>query len=218
MARIAPKLFGVPGGILFAVEPPAIQGIGSVGGFQFILQDGGRNTFGDIDRVAHTMVGAARNPSNGLVNLNTTFTANDPQLTVTIDRQKAEAMGVPLSQITAAMGTYMGSSYVNDFNFNNRSYRVYVQADQQFRRTAADLRQYYVRSNSGQMVPLDNLVALSETSGPQVINHYNLFRSAEIDGSPAEGLSSGPGPGEHAEAVRQVQDAGHDVLVDGAGA
>jgi HAE1 family hydrophobic/amphiphilic exporter-1 len=91
------------------------------------------------------------------------------------------------------MGTFMGSSYVNDFNFNNRSYRVYVQADQQFRRSAADLRQYYVRSNAGQMVPLDNLVELSETAGPQVINHYNLFRSAEIDGSPAEGLSSGQG-------------------------
>ncbi len=193
VARIAPQLFAVPGGILFAAEPPAIQGIGTVGGFQFILMDGGRNTFGDIDRIAHTMVGQARNPANGLVNLNTTFTANDPQLYVTIDRQKAEAMGVPMSQITAAMGTFMGSSYVNDFNFNNRSYRVYVQADEQFRRNAGDLREYEVKSNAGQMVPLDNLVALSETSGPQVINHYNLFRSAEIDGSPAEGLSSGQG-------------------------
>jgi HAE1 family hydrophobic/amphiphilic exporter-1 len=193
VARIAPQLFQVPGGTLFAVEPPAIQGIGSVGGFQFILQDGGRNTFSDIDRIAHTLVGAAQDPSAGLVNLNTQFTANDPQLYVTIDRQKAEAMGVPLSQITAAMGTYMGSTYVNDFNFNNRSYRVYVQADQQFRRNAGDLKQYYVRSNAGQMVPLDNLVAVSETSGPQVIDHYNLFRSAEIDGSPAEGLSSGQG-------------------------
>jgi HAE1 family hydrophobic/amphiphilic exporter-1 len=193
VARIAPQLFGVPGGIAFAVEPPAIQGIGTVGGFQFILQDGGRNTFGDIDRVAHTMVGQARDPRNGLVNLNTTFTANDPQLNLTIDRQKAEAMGVPMSQITAAVSTFMGSAYVNDFNFNNRSYRVYVQADQQFRRNAQDIRQYSVRTNTGQMVPLDNLVALQETSGPQVIDHYNLFRSAEIDGSPALGLSSGQG-------------------------
>jgi HAE1 family hydrophobic/amphiphilic exporter-1 len=234
VARIAPKLFGVPGGILYAVEPPAIQGIGSVGGFQFILQDGGRNTFGDIDRIAHTMVGQARNPANGLVNLNTTFTANDPQLYVTIDRQKAEAMGVPLSQITAAMGTYMGSTYVNDFNFNNRSYRVYVQADQQFRRNATDLKQYYVRSNAGQMVPLDNLVAVSETSGPQVINHYNLFRSAEIDGSPAEGLSSGQGlanmqklfdkvkmPGMTFEwtglALEEIESAGKALLIFGLG-
>ncbi len=193
VVRLSQKLFAVPGGILFAAEPPAIQGIGRVGGFQFMLQDGGRNSFADIDRVAHTLVGAARDPSSGLLNLNTTFTANDPQLAVTIDRQKAEAMGVPMSQITSAMGTFMGSSYVNDFNFNNRSYRVYVQADEQFRRNAADLRQYYVRSNAGQMVPLDNLVALAETAGPQVISHYNMFRSAEIDGSPAEGLSSGQG-------------------------
>ena len=193
VTRLSQKLLMIPGGVLFAAEPPAIQGIGSVGGFQFMLQDGGRNTFTDIDRIAHTMVGAARNPASGLTGLNTTFTANDPQLSVTIDRQKAEAMGVPMSQITAALGTFMGSSYVNDFNFNNRSYRVYVQADAMFRRNASDLRQFSVRSNAGGMVPLDNLVALSETSGPQVISHYNMFRSAEIDGSPAEGLSSGQG-------------------------
>ncbi len=193
VARLGPKLFGVPGGILFAAEPPAIAGLGTVGGFQFILQDAGRNTFGDIDRIAHTLVGASRAPGSGLTALNTTFTANDPQLQVTIDRQKAETMGVPLSQITTAMATFMGSSYVNDFDFNNRSYRVYVQADQVFRRNAGDLHDYYVRSNTNQMVPLDNLVATSETSGPQVINHYNLFRSAEIDGSPAPGLSSGQG-------------------------
>jgi len=192
VADIGPKLFGVPGGIAFAAEPPAIAGIGTVGGFQFILQDGGRNTFGDIDRVAHTMVGQAR-AGHELTGLNTTFTSNDPQVRVTIDREKAKAIGVPFNQITAAMGTFMGSSYVNDFDFNNRSYRVYVQADAQFRRTAKDLSQFYVRSNSGQMIPLDNLSSISETSGPQVINHYNLFRSAEIDGSPAPGLSSGQG-------------------------
>ncbi len=193
VGRIGPKLFGVPGGILFAAEPPAIAGIGAVGGFQFILQDAGRNTFGDIDRVAHTIVGASRNPASGLMALNTTFTSNDPQLQVAIDRQKAKAMGIPLSQITAAMQTFMGSAYVNDFDFNNRSYRVYVQADAQYRRNQQDLRQYYVRSNTNQMVPLDNLVAMHETSGPQVIYHYNLFRSAEIDGSPGPGLSSGQG-------------------------
>ncbi len=192
VADVGPKLFGVPGGVAFAAEPPAIAGIGTVGGFQFILQDGGRNTFGDIDRVAHTIVGQARS-GHELTGLNTTFTSNDPQVLVTIDREKAKAIGVPFSQITAAMSTFMGSSYVNDFDFNNRSYRVYVQADEQFRRSAKDLSQYYVRSSSGQMVPLDNLATLKETSGPQVINHYNLFRSAEIDGSPAPGLSSGQG-------------------------
>jgi hydrophobic/amphiphilic exporter-1 (mainly G- bacteria), HAE1 family len=190
---VGPKLFGVPGGIAFAAEPPAVAGIGTVGGFQFILQDGGRNTFSDIDRIAHTIVGQARAPGSGLTGMNTTFTANDPQLLVTIDREKAKTMGVPFTQISAALGTFMGSSYVNDFDFNNRSYRVYVQADQQFRRNAQDLRQYYVSTTAGQLVPLDNLVSLTQTSGPQVINHYNLFRSAEIDGSPAPGLSSGQG-------------------------
>ncbi len=193
VAEIGPKLFGVPGGIAFAAEPPAIAGVGTVGGFQFELQDAGRNTFSDIDRVAHTIVAQSRNPSSGLVALNTQFTANDPQLQVIIDRQKAKALGVSFAQITAAMQTFMGSSYVNDFDFNNRSYRVYVQADTQFRRNASDLTEYYVRSDSNQMIPLANLVGLSETSGPQVIYHYNLFRSAEIDGSPAPGLSSGQG-------------------------
>jgi HAE1 family hydrophobic/amphiphilic exporter-1 len=190
---VGPKLFGIPGGIAFAAEPPAVAGIGTVGGFQFILQDGGRNTFEDIDRVAHTIVAQSRAPNSGLIGMNTTFTANDPQLLITIDREKAKAIGVPFSQITAALGTFMGSTYVNDFDFNNRSYRVYVQAEQQYRRMAPDLRQYYVRSNTGQLIPLDNLANIREGSGPQVINHYNLFRSAEIDGSPAPGLSSGQG-------------------------
>ena len=126
---VGPKLFGVPGGIAFAAEPPAVAGIGTVGGFQFILQDSGRNTFGDIDRVAHTIVGRGRAPGSGLIGMNTTFTSNDPQLLVSVDREKAKTMGVPFNQITAAINTFMGSSYVNDFDFNNRSYRVYVQAD-----------------------------------------------------------------------------------------
>ncbi len=193
VADVAPKLLGVPGGTAFAAEPPAIQGVGTVGGFQFILQDGGRNTFADIDRVAHTIVGQSRAPDSGLTRMNTTFTSNDPQVLVTIDREKVKSLGVPFNQITAALGTFMGSTYVNDFDFNNRSYRVYVQADQQFRRTSQDLRQYYVRSDSGRMIPLDNLATVQESSGPQVISHYNLFRSAEIDGSPAAGLSSGQG-------------------------
>jgi len=190
---VGPKLFGVPGGIAFAAEPPAVAGLGTVGGFQFILQDGGRNSFDDIARVAHTLVAQGSAPGSGLTAMNTQFTSNDPQLQVTIDRQKAETIGVPFSQISAALGTFMGSSYINDFNFNNRSYRVYVQADEQYRRNAQDLRQYYVRSNTNQMIPLDNLASIQQISGPQVINHYNMFRSAEIDGSPAPGLSSGQG-------------------------
>ena len=193
VADIAPKLFAIPGGLIAASEPPAIQGIGAVGGFQFELLDEGKNSFGDISGVVQKMIGQTRAPGAQLTRLYSPFTANDPQVAVTIDREKAKSIGVPMTEITAAMGTFMGSSYVNDFDFNNRSYRVYVQADAPFRKTATDLRQYYVRSSMGSMVPLDNLVAVKETSGPQIIYHYNLFRSAEIDGSPAEGLSSGQG-------------------------
>ena len=192
VARVSPKLFGVPGAIVVAFEPPAIQGIGSFGGFQFELQDLGRNTLQDLDNTAHKIVAASRQRKD-LTGLFTSFTANDPQQLVKIDREKAKAMGVPISQVSQALGVYMGSQYVNDFDFNNRSYRVYVQADQPFRMTARDLRQYYVRSETNGLVPLANIVSLQETSGPQVINHYNLFRSAEIDGAAAPGFSSGQG-------------------------
>lgn len=192
VARVSPKLFGVPGAIIVAFEPPAISGIGSFGGFQFELQDLGRNTLQDLDAVAHKIAGASRTRPD-LRGLFTSFTANDPQQLVQIDREKAKAIGVPISQITQALGVYMGSAYVNDFDFNNRSYRVFVQADQPFRMNARDLRQYYVRSDTQGLVPLGNIVTLRETSGPQVISHYNLFRSAEIDGAAAPGYSSGQG-------------------------
>jgi HAE1 family hydrophobic/amphiphilic exporter-1 len=192
VARVSPKLFGVPGAIVVAFEPPAINGIGSFGGFQFELQDLGRNTLQDLDTVAHKIV-AGSHQRQDLRGLFTSYTANDPQQLVQIDREKAKAMGVPISQVTQALGVYMGSEYVNDFDFNNRSYRVYVQADQPFRMSSRDLRNYYVRSDTSGLVPLGNIVSLNETSGPQVINHYNLFRSAEIDGAAAPGYSSGQG-------------------------
>ncbi|MGC9293172.1 MAG: efflux RND transporter permease subunit [Acidobacteriaceae bacterium] len=192
VGRLQKQLFMIQGGLVIAFEPPAIEGIGSFGGFQFELQDMGRNTLGDLDRVAHQIVAGSRQ-NKDLTGLFTSFTSNDPLIQVEIDREKAKAMNVPLNQITDTLQVYMGSEYVNDFNFNNRSYRVYVQADKDFRRTQQDIRQYYVRSNSGQMVPLDNLVQMQQTSGPQVISHYNLFRSAEIVGSAAPGVSSSRG-------------------------
>jgi HAE1 family hydrophobic/amphiphilic exporter-1 len=191
-ANLAPKLFAVPGGIVAIFEPPAIQGLGTFGGFAFELQDLGRNTLADLDRVAHQIIGASRQDKK-LVNLYTSYTANDPQLLISIDREKAKALGVSLSQISSTLSVFMGSSYINDFNYNNRSYRVYVQARQSARMTPADLRKFYVRSDSGQMVSLDNLVTVAQASGPQVITHYNLFRSAEIDGSAAPGYSTGEG-------------------------
>jgi HAE1 family hydrophobic/amphiphilic exporter-1 len=207
VARLSPKLqmlmFAPNGGLVAMIQPPAVQGVGSYGGFQFMLQDQGRNTLADLDRVAHQIVGAAR-ARKDMTGLITTFSANDPQELVTIDRQKAKAMNIPLSQITTTLGVFMGSQYVNDFDYNNRTYRVYVQADQPFRMTARDLHNYYVRSDAGQMVPLDNLVTVVESAGPPVITHYNLFRAVEIDGSPAPGYSSGQGIAGMEDLAKQV--------------
>ena len=190
--RVRPRLFSVSGAIVFATLPPAVQGLGQFGGFQFVVQDLASHPLEDLSNTTHDLIRRAGERKD-LIGLYTPFTASDPQYLVTIDREKAKSLHVPLSQITDTLGVYMGSAYVNDFDFNNRSYRVYVQADKQFRATAQDMRQFYVRSDSGAMVPLDNLIAITQTTTPQVISHYNLFRSAEIDGSAAPGYSSGQG-------------------------
>lgn len=207
VARLSPKLqmlmFSPNGGMVMVVQPPAVQGVGSVGGFQFVLQDTGKNTLSDLDRVAHMMVGASRGRKD-VTNLYTSFSANDPQVLVSIDREKAKALNIPLSQVTTTLSVFMGSQYVNDFDFNNRTYRVYVQADRQFRMSAADLHSFYVRSLDGKMVPLDNLVTVVNGSGPPVISHYNLFRSVEIDGSPGLGYSSGQGIAGMEELAKQT--------------
>ena len=191
---LSPKLqmlmFAPNGGLVAAFEPPAVEGVGSYGGFQFMLQDQGGNTLSDLDRVAHQIVNASSTHKD-LTDLITTFSANDPQELVTIDREKAKAMGVSITQIATTLNVFMGSEYINDFDYNERTYRVFVQADRPFRMNAGDLHSYYVRSDPGQMVPLDNLVQVSESAGPPVITHYNLFRAVEIDGSPAVGYSSG---------------------------
>ena len=191
---VSPKLqmllFAPNGGFVQPFEPPAVAGVGSLGGFQFMLQDQGGNTLSDMDRVAHQIVGAG-GASKELTGLFTSFSANDPQELVAIDREKAKAMGVSISQISTTLNVFMGSEYINDFDYNDRTYRVYVQADRPFRMSAGDLHSYYVRSDSGQMVPLDNLVSVQESAGPPVITRYNLFRAVEIDGSAAPGFSSG---------------------------
>jgi len=188
--RLRGPLFGVSGALVLPFLPPAVSGLGEFGGFQFEVQDQGSHTLDDLAKVTQDIVREG-NSRKDLAGLFTGYTSSDPQFLVTIDREKAKSIHVPLQQITDTLGVYMGSAYVNDFDFNNRSYRVYVQADKQFRAQAKDINQFYVRSDSGAMVPLGSLVTITLTATPQVISHYNLFRSAEIDGSPAPGVSSG---------------------------
>src|SRR6202040_2290401 len=146
------------------------------------VEDLGRNTLQTLADTANQVVGTG-NQSGKVTGLFTSFTANDPQYLVRIDREKAKSLQVPFSQVTDALQVFMGSVYVNDFDFNNRSYRVYLQADQKFRAQAKDIRTYYLKSDTGKMIPLDNVVEIQQTTNPQVISHFNLFRSAEISGS-----------------------------------
>jgi HAE1 family hydrophobic/amphiphilic exporter-1 len=190
--RLRGTLSAISGALVVPFNPPAVQGLGRFGGFQFELEDLGRNSLQDIANAANKLV-AQGNTSKDVTGLFTSFTANDPQYLVRIDREKAKSLQVPFSQITNALQVYMGSVYVNDFDFNNRSYRVYVQAESQFRSQPKDIRQYYLRSDAGKMIPLDNLVTVEQTTNPQVIRHYNLFRSAEINGTASPGRSSGEG-------------------------
>jgi HAE1 family hydrophobic/amphiphilic exporter-1 len=203
LERLRGPLAGVSGAFVIPFSPPAVQGFGQYGGFQFILEDQGRNSLQTVANTAHELVTKSV-ASTDLTGLFTSFTANDPQYLVQIDREKAKSLLVPFSQVTNALQVFMGSVYVNDFDFNNRSYRVYVQADQQFRTKAKDIAQYYLRSDTGKMIPLDNLVTIEQSANPQVISHYNLFRSAEIDGSPAPGRSSAEGMAAMEALAKQV--------------
>ncbi|HET9363673.1 MAG TPA: efflux RND transporter permease subunit, partial [Candidatus Angelobacter sp.] len=189
-------------------DPPAIQGLGQFGGFAYELQQTGSGTLDDLESVVHKIIAKANTRPELVHPLFTSFTARDPQFVVQIDRERAKSLNVPFSQITSALQIYMGSLYVNDFDFNNRSYRVIVQADQQYRSQPRDLRQFYVRSDDGHMISLDNLVTVKENTTASVINHYNLFRSVEIDGSAAPGYSSG-------QAIKAMEEISKEVLPQG---
>jgi hydrophobic/amphiphilic exporter-1 (mainly G- bacteria), HAE1 family len=190
IGRVMPKLMGIPGAVVLAFSPPSIPGLSRFGGFEFQVLDQTGTDISTLAGGAYAVMGAA-NKSPLLQGVFTAFTANDPQIVVSIDRQRALAAGLQLPEITGALQTFLGSTYVNDFQFNNRAYRVYVQADPKYRATPQNLQQLYVRSRSNQMVPLESVVSIKETTAPQVIGHFNLFRSATLNGSARPGVSSG---------------------------
>jgi hydrophobic/amphiphilic exporter-1 (mainly G- bacteria), HAE1 family len=191
VARLRGPLFGVQGAIVVPFIPPSVPGLSALGGFTMeVLDQGGAEDIANLSTAIGSLVGAARQ-SPRVAGLFSPFTANDPQLAVDIDREKARSLGLPISEVTNALQIYLGSTYVNDFDFNNRAYRVYVQADKAYRSDPKDLGQYYARTINGDMVPLASVVRMREVASPQVISHFNLFRSATINGSAAPGVSSG---------------------------
>lgn len=197
----------ITGAMVIPFLPPSINGIGQFGGFQYELLDQTGGPIENLARTARSLAGQA-NRTPGITRVFTQFTADDPQLVVTIDREQAKSLGISLNDITQTMQILLGSAYVNDFDFNNRSYRVYVQADRQFRSNPRDIERYSVRSSSGQMMPLSNVVSIREGTAPQNIGHYNLFRSVDISGSAAPGYSSG-------QALAAMEDLSAHVLPQG---
>ena len=148
--------------MVFPFLPPPVEGLGTFGGFQYVVQDQGGHTLEELAAVTQDVVAAGQRTTRRCSGLFTSFTANDPQFVVTIDREKAKAVRVPLQQITDTLQIYMGSAYVNDFDFNNRSYRVYVQADKQFRsQPQGHARSSTCAPRRGTMIPLDNLVRVT---------------------------------------------------------
>ena len=177
-------------GIGFAFIPPPIMGLGNAGGFEFVLQDRGNSGYQQLQTIGDDLVFEG-NQDPVLTRLNNNFRANVPQLYLDVDRIKVKTLGIPLSEVFATLQSYLGSSYINDFNIFGRTYRVMIQADAEFRSKIEDIAQLEVRDQDGNMIPLSTLVTVSNTVGPQAVIRYNLYPSATISGSARPGFSSG---------------------------
>ncbi|MFB2892939.1 efflux RND transporter permease subunit [Aerosakkonemataceae cyanobacterium BLCC-F50] len=178
--------------IVQAFNLPAVPGFGSTGGWEFQLQDksGGKLTFDQFLGNANQIIAKA-NQNPDLSRVFTQFTANTPQIEIDIDRDKLSSQNIDFAQAMTTLSAYIGGRYVNDFNFGPRSYRVYVQADEQFRNAPEDLGQIYLRSRNDKLIQLKEVATIKQIVGPSVISHFNLFRSIKIQGNPAPGKSSG---------------------------
>jgi HAE1 family hydrophobic/amphiphilic exporter-1 len=192
------------------IQPPAIPGLGSTAGFSFILEQ----RSGDADiKAFEAIVGKftmAINQRKEIARGFSFFTAKTPGYALDIDRERAKKMGVSISSISTALSTYMGSSYVNDFTIYGRNFRVLAQADSTYRGDIKDLSQMFVKNANGDMVPLSAVTNYRVTETAPVIGHYNLFRSAEFNGSPAPGYSSG-------DAINALKEVAAEVLPEGYG-
>jgi HAE1 family hydrophobic/amphiphilic exporter-1 len=198
----------VPEAQVFAIAPPAVPGMGSVGGLEMVLQDTLSRSPAELSSVLNLMVAEA-NQTRGLAGVFSTYRANVPQYFIDIDRVKAKNLGVPLSEVFNTLQAQMGSLYINDFNQFGQTYQVIMQAESPFRSDLDDLEQFYVRSTAGDMIPLSTLVTTRPILGPDLAERYNLYRSAVIRGSPAPGFSSGQGMDRLANLAQSILPAGY---------
>ena len=204
VGRVFGRGASLPKSLTLAFNPPAITGMSNTGGFEAYLQNRGEGDTKELAAMAEALVAEARKyPALGRVA--TTFGANVPQLRVELDRQKAKALGVGISDFFAAMQATFGSYYVNDFNKFGRTFKVQIQSESDFRDRPDDLRDVFVRSKAGDMIPLTALAGIEKTTGPEVMERFNVFPAAKIMGQPAPGHTSG-------EALAAMEAAAAKVL------
>ena len=190
IAKLAPIFNAVPSADIVSFAPPAIHGISTTGGINFVLEARNGETLPQLAAAARGLIFAA-NQNPNLHGVFTSFSAAVPQVLVKVDNQKAQLLGVTPAEVYQTLQANLGSEFVNDFNYKNFVFQVIVQAQQQFREKLADISQLYVRSNSGAMVPLSVLVKITTVQGADAINDYNEYPAVLINGSAAPGASSG---------------------------
>jgi HAE1 family hydrophobic/amphiphilic exporter-1 len=195
----------IPDGLIVAFGPPAIPGLGTGAGFTMELQDRvGHTPEWLADQAARFMAAARKRPEIGRIG--SLYRASVPQVYADIDRSKVLKVGVPIADVNTTLGSLLGSAYVNDFNRFGRVYKVYVQAEPEYRTDPKQLGLFFVRSAKGDMVPLDTLVNTRPTNGPEFTNRFNLYRAAELTGVPADGYSS-------AQALKALEEVAADPSV-----
>jgi len=213
LERIMGQAYGafqsIPEAQIFPIQPPAVSGIGSGGGFKMMVQD--RQNRGV--KVLEDSIGqltAAANQEPGLTRVFTSWRTNAPQIFMEVDRVKAEKLNVPVSDVFSVLETYVGSAFVNDFNLLGRTYRVTAQAQWEDRVSTADVSNLKVRNEDGDMVPLGAFVSFRDTAGPDRMPRFNLYNAAEVQGSALPGVSSG-------EALNRMEALANRVLPYGIG-
>jgi multidrug efflux pump subunit AcrB len=209
-AAVRPRLAAIPGARAFALNPAPIRGLSRVGGFEFQVEDRGGGSLAELASVTQRIVEEGER-SPALQNLFTSFRPTAPQIDVDLDRAKAKTLGVRIDEVFETLQAYMGGLYINDFDRFGRLFRVYAQAEGDLRSKPEDVQRLWVRSERGEMVPLSTLLSLRRIAGPRDIPHYNVYRTAKIQGQAAPGYSSGEAL-DRMERDRARGDAADDVL------
>jgi multidrug efflux pump len=191
-AQLRSELGSIQEAAIAVFGAPPVDGLGNTGGFKMQLQDRADTGLTGLQDGVDNVVNAG-NAQAGLVGLFSSFRANQPQIFVDLNRAQAKSQGIALTDIFDTLQVYLGSAYANDFTRFGRNWQVNVQAEPQFRLHPEDIGRLKVRNPAGEMVPIGALISVKETSGPAIVNHYNMYPSAEINGGTAPGVSSGQG-------------------------